>query len=70
MLSFDIQFQCFFQIAPITVLKKFKAVRSRLRDTTDILTGKIEKIGGNILQTECVVTDIDGRGVELKKKVI
>ena len=34
-----------------------------------MLSGKIEKIGSNILLNECVVTDIDDRGVELKKKV-
>jgi len=62
-------FRVMLQIAPVALLKKFKTVRGKLRGTTDVLTEKIEKIGGNILQTEGVVNDMESRGAILKQKV-
>nr|XP_039268630.1 tripartite motif-containing protein 46-like isoform X1 [Styela clava] len=57
------------KIAPLKVLQKFKEIRRRLKQSTKVLTSKIETLGGNILESQSVVSSIEMKGEDLKKRV-
>lgn len=60
---------CLNQVAPLTVFKKYKEVRLRMEKATEVLTSKMEEIGGNILTVKEVMTKLESKADRLKKKV-
>lgn len=58
------------QIAPVAVYRRYKKVRQRLEKVSLTLTTKMETLGENILEVRGVLTKIESKADQLKKKVM